>query len=335
MHNPVPKFDYPLTNKYCYLILNIGVPTSSTTVVPYNDSGERAKKITYKDHLKIAEEACEKIGVRLKVVEMKDNKSEIGNKRYVIRLPYNKKDNGIILKTAEALIFCLSIFSPISALKELDIYYEFPSNLIQKRNYIIREKLVRFEEAKIFPERVTNFPNKFFFSYGIVGGVHDYMMAWRFVPIVYFKPRLLNAVRFLTKSQDDFYVYPGQINDVIDKPEEKANNLLEQNSLESALLNSFKAIEAVLGDLPGKKNKLALKIKETTNIDPFTLVGYSELNKLVDVIIEMEKYRNKKSAHGSRIDREIRILELMNFQECAGLIVEHAIINLLPKYWDN
>lgn len=322
-------------NKFCYFVLNIKVPISPTTIIPFEtDSNIIENEINYKDHLGVAIDACKLLGVKLQVIETRENESDTGNRRYVLRHPYYKKDNGIILKLIEALIFCLSLNGPpVFGSKEPDLYYEFPPNIIQKGKYIIKNQLVEFEESKPYPERTVDFPYSRFFSIDGWGGVSTYINSWKFVPIVFSNPNLLNAARFFTISQNNFYVFPGQREDVILGLEIVSNNLIEQNTFESALLNSFKAIEAVLGILPKKNKKLFIKL-DNIGVDFQKEIGYPPYEPMYKLLRKMEYYRNIKSAHGNSTERELTVLELMNFQLCARLIIYSAIEIKTDEYWE-
>jgi len=310
------------TNKVCYLLLDIGVPTDGTKIILL---GSREERYSLKDQILIAKKACKKMGVRLRVLEVRTE--EYKHLRYVFHTPYFRKDDKKVTKAIESFVFSLSLFTLTHISDNFKTHYCFPSFLVHDDLYLLGPELVNFEETRPYKDKLLSSPTSDLLSFGVSGSHHDYMEAWKFSSVVFSKDHLFNAARFLVNSQKHF---SGEINELIENPDEQADNSLEQNILEDALISAFKAIEAILGDLPKKDTKLQNKILEI-GLDPFEMVGYVDKQPLYLHIREMENFRNQKSAHGRGLNRDITYLELEGFQECARTVVYHGIRSELEK----
>lgn len=313
------------SNKVCYLLLNIGIPTSDSRIIHLE--GEE-KRFSLKDQIKSAKKACKKMGVKIRVLEIRTNDSK--HLRFVFHDPYFRKDDKRVTKAIESFLFSLSLFTPTFIGDNFISNYCFPSNLVHDNLYILGPELVNFEETRPYEEKVLSSPVSDLLSFGVSGSHSDYMRAWSFSHVVFFNNHLFNAVRFCVNSQKNFYISPGEIDELVENSGEQAKNSIEQNILEDALISSFKAVEAILGDLPKKDTKLLNKVLEI-GLDPHELVGYVDKKPLYLHIREMENFRNSKSAHGRSLNRDITFLELKEFQECATTIVYYGIRSELKK----
>jgi len=150
--------------------------------------------------------------------------------------------------------------------------------------------------------------------------------AWKITPLLFQNDRIYNAVSFLKTGQDDFFVRPGEINEIFAKWNQSSKTGFYQRKFENSLQNAFKAIEAIIGDPPKDNKKFFAKIKGI-GLDPFEEFGYLSKDPLHVVIPQMNAARDKKAAHGSTKDRIITLGEMMTYQDCAHLIVAAAIKN--------
>ena len=88
---------------------------------------------------------------------------------------------------------------------------------------------------------------------------------------------------------------------------------------ESAFLNAFKAVEAIVGE-PSKdrtRHKLAQRLRER-KIDPQESVGYRVKEKLIDKIVKFHSLRDQIAAHGiGRTKKTLRLSEIIDLQSLA------------------
>ncbi|MGA3245436.1 MAG: hypothetical protein ABSE41_12525 [Bacteroidota bacterium] len=111
---------------------------------------------------------------------------------------------------------------------------------------------------------------------------------------------------------------------------------------EAAVLNAFKAVEAIIGDPPKNEKKFRQCLIDV-GLDPDELVGFvgrgpdsgTDLRvPICEKIRQMSYVRDKKAAHGrSSADRRLSYFQIMDFQECAATVVQVAIEHKLG--WQN
>lgn len=94
---------------------------------------------------------------------------------------------------------------------------------------------------------------------------------------------------------------------------------------ESAFLNAFKTVEAIVGD-PSKnrtRQKLTQRLQER-GINPDESVGYRVKENLIDKILKYHHLRDQIAAHGiGKIKRDLRLSEIIDLQSLA----RHLLLN--------
>jgi len=91
---------------------------------------------------------------------------------------------------------------------------------------------------------------------------------------------------------------------------------------ESAQLNAYKAIEAILGDLGNPKNeeRIIKKLKKN-KFNPFYKIGYGRKEYIKDKIIRHLYIRDKITGHGSTEKRNIKLSEIIDLQELSRYLI--------------
>jgi hypothetical protein len=194
-------------------------------------------------------------------------------------------------------------------------------NLIKNRKSVYLKELIQIEETRQWSERITEFPTS------IIGSSTQFSpysveIAWKLAPLLFNNEKLLHAFRFLKTSQENFHVWLGQIDEAVEDAHVTAENVFQQSRLENALQDSFKAVEAIIGDPPKNDEKFFGKIK-SIGVDPSMIFGLED-KPIHQVIRDMNDARDKKAAHGSTQNRAITVGELFVFQNCARYIVLQA-----------
>lgn len=135
-------------------------------------------------------------------------------------------------------------------------------------------------------------------------------------------------MRYLKISEENFYVYPGQYEDVYYDSESSFKSGWEQGQLEIALLNSFKVIEALIGDIPHEENKIKQKL-HNLGLDPVIDFGVECKTPLYKFIKLMNKSRDQISAHGNKASIKLLVRDMWVYQGCARYVLKLVIEKLL------
>ncbi len=296
-----------------YALLQIGTPSQD-----YSDQTAERHIQTVEGELKSA------VNLTLRRLDLKCSEGSHFAGLYLYRFPEYRRNDPDATHLAEAFVYAFSLVAyPALEVHHDSLTLRIPHSLVSRIPSPSLRDLIALEEARPPEYRCLDYPLA---TIGTVGSTvaSDHEAAWRVAAVTFNEPRLFDATRFLTRSQQNFYVYPGQIQDVLDQPEAIPNSASRQTDFEEALHNAFKAIEAVVGD-PPKDNRRFFKRLEAIGIDPMEEVGFENRVPIYSLIREMNEARNKRAAHGSTQPRTIRVSELLNFQGCAAEIVFAAV----------
>jgi hypothetical protein len=152
-------------------------------------------------------------------------------------------------------------------------------------------------------------------------------LAIKAVPTLLRHPQIRLATAFFSHSQHDFYVYPGQLGEAIYDGDWFPNRITELARWESAYQNSYKSVEAIIGDPPRDTQRFRARLIEV-GLDPDEEVGYRKKQSIATVIREMNRIRDSRAAHGSTSSRGIHLNQMVEFQECSRYIIQA----ILEKY---
>ena len=119
-------------------------------------------------------------------------------------------------------------------------------------------------------------------------------------------------------------MFPGQVPEVLRQPGEMPHTANLLTRAENALVNAFKAVEALIGDPPSDDRKFFAKLR-SVGVDPFQNAGYPISVPLHERIRELNRARDKKGAHAKTSAIPITYYELMDLQLCARLVVVRAL----------
>jgi len=299
-------------NRSWYLLLLFGIPSK------YGENAE--------SHMRKISKECKKVGIIIRRLFVHSKNWKDTNGRYLFRFLRYKRDDMSAIKIAESFLYGFSLsHGPIIESDHDYLILRIPDNFIRNRNDVLLEELVQLEKTRTPEERNIEFPER---TIGMISSTSTdrFEAAWRVACLTFVHNNLFEATRFLKRSQDNFYVYPGQIQQVASDMELVPLTSSHQSNFEDALQNSYKAIEATIGDLPKDDRKLFLKLKQI-GLDPYEEIGYRYKAQLHQVLRDMSRDRDKKSAHGSTRDRIIKAADLLNYQTCSSYIVQAAIEN--------
>jgi hypothetical protein len=244
--------------------------------------------------------------------------------RYLFRFLRYRKDDKAAVKLAESFLYGLSlVHGPMIEPDHDSLILRIPDSIVRERDGVLLDELVKLEESRDPKDRTINFPT---LTIGQISSTipDRFEAAWRITRVTFTNDRLFEATRFLKRSHDNFHVYPGQIREVASDPEMVPITSSEQTHFEDSLQNAFKAVEAAIGDPSKDDRKLFSKLREI-GLDPKEEVGYRTKTPLHQVIRDMNRARDKKSAHGSTRNRIIKAADLLKYQACSAYIVKATL----------
>jgi hypothetical protein len=325
----VVKQGYMKEPRVYYLILHVGGAIGSEW--PKGKSSTFARKasripgirgISPRRMIRQAKQSAMSVGVYLRYIPIKlyDSSEQW---RFIFRFKRFESNADMAERFAESFIYSIELLhGPVINADHDAFSFPFPAEILGEKEFLTFKALEEIESNRPYHERTVPFPHILGSAlYTVESRVEA---AWRIMPIVYTDDNIHRALSFLADSQHDFYVYPGQLAEAIYDTERLAPNSRIQVSWESALQNSFKAIESIIGDPPKDDRKLD-QLLRSIGLDPYGKVGYREKRSLRDEIRSMNIARDKKAAHGSTPNRRLTVGEILNYQACASSICQAKI----------
>jgi len=228
------------SKRVCYLLLHVHVPSSR----------QPAKSMRELDGIESARRAGERLGVKIWPMRLAWSNDERSDWRYLFCFSRYQRDDQRAQHISECFLHALALtVGPFMDSAEMVCVLRVPAQLIQRSRVLLGDELVQVETARHYEDRTLEFP---YITLGTTmsTGAEDFDAAWKITPVLVQDESLYRAVLFLEASQDDFFVWPGGIDEVRGNPQSTATTGFEQIRLENALQNAFKAIEAILGDPP-------------------------------------------------------------------------------------
>lgn len=303
-----PEYD---EDRMWYLLLLFGVPVAT-------------REQGMKEHFRTVQEECKTHGITIRKLLVHWGKSRDTNGRYVFRFSGCRRDDAAAVRFAESFLYAFSlVHGPIAERDHDSLILRIPPDIIKGRTAVLLDDLIRLEESRE-PDPLSVKRPRLTIGQTTITSRDRFEAAWRVCNVTYSNENLFEATRFLKTSFDNFYVWPGQISQVASDPEMGPITSSHQAKSEDALLNAFKAVEAIIGDPPKDEAKLFHKLR-LIGVDPEEAVGYRGRRALHQVIRQMSRDRDKKAAHGSTRDRTIKAADLLDYQECAAWVVLSAI----------
>lgn len=279
-------------------------------------------------HVIEANRAAKAMGIRL--LRVPTVARHTPNQRYVFRFPNHRAHDTAAINIGESVLYGFAIsFGPFGDPLSPEPVYPFPASLLKRGKPLDLRALIAFEEAKPRGLRTLDFPAPALKS---VSFIPDDVVAaaWKASRVLFRNPRYRQAARFLKASQDAFFVWPGQIDEILSNTSLEPRHGAEQTAAEDALINAFKVIEALIGDPPRDDRKLKMKLR-AIGVDPDEPMGYHAARPLYHFIRDMNLARDRKSAHGSTANRIVTITDMFEYQLCARYLLVVALETTLGE----
>jgi hypothetical protein len=158
-----------------------------------------------------------------------------------------------------------------------------------------------------------------------------------YLPVVFKAPPLFDAIHFFENALSEYTFLGDDITYVLLNPQLGPRSAVERIRSEDAILNSFRCVEALVGE-PGNKTRFEARLR-AAGIDPDERIGFRGQPQIAirDKMRWLQELRDATCAHGKR--RRLApptFLEVMEAQQLAGEIaysalIEHASTNGRPE----
>jgi hypothetical protein len=146
------------------------------------------------------------------------------------------------------------------------------------------------------------------------------------LPFVLQNEDLFNACSFFRSCCSEFSFLDGLVYEVLRDPRREPENEVERLALENLVLQSFRVVEAIVGE-PGNVSRFRDRLK-TWGMDPDERVGFPGRPKrrLEDRIRWLQEARDSAAAHGRRRrGNPFTQFEAMEAQHLADAVLERAL----------
>jgi len=294
-----------------YLLLYLALPT-------YGNRNDEDK------HIRTIGRELKNKRATIRHVAMSHPSASQATGRYLFRFARYKPSDAQAIRLGEGVLYGMSlIHGPMLEGQDNSYVIRVPDRLIRDADRLDVDALVELEQSRPLEDRWPAFPRTTLSKQGsTTSNLHE--AAWTIAGLALEDDSLFNAIRYLKRSHDNFYVYPGQIGRVASDRVATPIIPSHQTKSEEALHNAFKAIESVIGDPPRDDRKFFAKLRGI-GIDPAEQVGWGRKVAISELLRKMNAARDKCSAHGSTPRRLIPTAELLDFQTCASEVVLAAI----------
>jgi hypothetical protein len=147
------------------------------------------------------------------------------------------------------------------------------------------------------------------------------------LPFVLQNETLFNACSFFRSCCSEFSFMDGVVREVLDEPKRGPENEIERLALENVVLQSFRIVEAIVGE-PGKGAKRFREHLKAWGIDYNERVGFlgRRKHRLEDQIRWLQNARDSAAAHGRRSrPNPFTLFEAMEAQHLADEVLHRAL----------
>lgn len=327
---PRRKIEDMTSDRGRYLLLQVRVPFATdglptSDLEPPRDLIEKSAK-----HIDALNSESRCIDVVVDSLGIRDEEYGSPTPRYAFHWSNGERRDEASVRLAEALACGLALArAPLpDPLGPLVLW--LPATLVSRGRDVTLQELVECERSKRGSDAECRL------SLSEIGNVrwYDHLVledAWWIAVTAFRFPALFDATRFLSRSFQNFYVQPCDIDEVLSDTKRQPLTGTSPATFEDALQNAFKAIEAVLGDPPQKERRFLAKLA-AHGIDGEQLVGHQDREPIRTMIHRMNEARDKRAAHGSTPNRGLTVGELLDFQDCAEFVVRSELERMRLNY---
>jgi hypothetical protein len=234
-----------------------------------------------------------------------------------------EKDDNFAQRFAEGIMLSLSLAYDLG-MDKAPLAIRIPESLLIDGR-ILRVKDLMGGKVDIASDVYRNIVT----GTGVPGEILDYIFS--IVPALVNSQSYMDAAAFYSESISQVWVADDDVLDIVANNSNIPASQVDRARVETAYQNAYKAIEAIIGEPPKDIKKLRLNLINI-GLNPDELVGYNLYGMvpakevLLKKIIDMQKNRDKKVAHGKTIiPRNIGLCELKDKQALTQYVILCAI----------
>ncbi len=290
-------------DSYVYVLNRLGYP---------NNSDSKYSPQIYEEVWK--PKSLLKLGIRLIPVK-------ITHDYFGLIIGEGERNDELAQSYADAAMMLFSFFENYTDF-EIPVAYPIPSCIIKDGEVKI-DDIIEEDSHREYNERYGELAIYSIFNRCYLLGEELIDDIWNNLPTLLENPNIFNAVCFYSASIREIHFEGDSIDDAFMEIDKTPISKIGLTLAENAILNAFKAIEAIIGDPPKNEARLRSKIQDI-GLDPDDkMFLYPEFGgSILDEIKRLSGIRDKRAAHG-RTDKERRItyFEMMNAQFLARLLI--------------
>ncbi len=293
-----------------YLLLGIGIPYSQE---------DRELPV----HLRLLNGHWQSLNVRVHPVHWRTRSHEAG--RYLFHFEDSASHDKEAYRLADALRNALHFSEGVVEQVCRGLLLPLPGSAIPPPPMLVLEDVESYvSRAKVQePHQYWGISLRAYWT-ASPSGFED---AWQMAVALMRSERLFRAARFLARSHQEYFVFPGQVTETYERGKLDGSSA-ERNRAESALLNAFKAVEAIVGDPPRNDERFFAALRRW-GIDPEAETALAGHRPIHEHIRRMRTARDREAAHGASPSKGIGAYELYEYQACARHILESAVLHCL------
>jgi hypothetical protein len=268
---------------------------------------------------------CSKPEAALKVVSLETKeKSNFQNMdaRVLLELKGRHSPKSIVTAANRVVSAMGSLFTYVHHTVYADLSpYQIPKDLV-RGNTVSVEELEGLEILTGLYEQPIGFMDKVASAVFIPGRLTATIFF--LLPFVLQNEDLFNAGAFFRSCCSEFSFMDGMVREVLDDPRREPENESERLAFEHVVLQSFRTVEAIVGEPGGDERRFHQRLKNW-NLKPSERVGFSGRPKhsLENRIRWLQDARDSAAAHGKRR----RLNPFTQFEAMEAQHIAHSVLH--------
>lgn len=255
-------------------------------------------------------------------------------KLFGIEIRGGEQDDEFAQRFADATVAALILGErPIDP--DFPIAFGVPFDKLSEDGQITFNHLLEEDAQKDYKERYGESGLFHLFGIGYILLADEIAVIWKIVQALLSDSHIFDAAHFYWASVHEFSFLGDGVREVIDDINAIPVSRYVLSRAENAVLNAFKAIEALIGNPPQDDGRLRKRI-EAAGLDPDEQVGFSGYGltpgSIFDKVRKLSRARDKRAAHGRTAAKHaITYYEIMDAQQLALTFIFASIEKCLGE----